>query len=217
MDATDTAFIFRKDQYTSSYFAVQPVMAGKPALRSEAYQYGDQGVHCYYRNFVAILSADNDAHLSLTMSTLYTVKHVTFEREEMGVFTPLYTTGIDRNLIYEYTDKALQGGVTRYRATITLENGSIIYSDTATVYYGDDRTYIVYPNPVNASAQQLEVLTDGDNLTMVFYNVTGQVVKTQGLYNSLFRFPISDINRGLYIYRIFRNGKPVTSGRLVVE
>jgi hypothetical protein len=217
MDATDTAFIFRKDQYTSSYFTVQPVLAGKPALRSEAYQYGDQGVHCYYRNFVAILSADNDAHLSLTMSTLYTVKHVTFEREEMGVFTPLYTTGIDRNLMYEYTDKALQGGVTRYRATITLENGSIIYSDTATVYYGDDRTYIVYPNPVNASAQQLEVLTDGDNLTMVFYNVTGQVVKTQGLYNSLFRFPISDINRGLYIYRIFRNGKPVTSGRLVVE
>lgn len=217
MDAPDTAFIFSKDQYIYPYFAVQPVVAGEPALRSHAYHYGDQGVHCYYRNFIATLNADNDAQLSLTMSTLYSVDHVTFEKEEQGIFVPLHTTGTGNNFLYEYTDEMLQGGVTRYRAAITLQNGTIIYSDTATLYYGDDRTYRVYPNPVNASAQQLEVLTDGDNLTMVFYNTTGQVVKTQGLYNSLFRFPISDVNRGFYIYRILRHGKPVASGRLVVE
>jgi hypothetical protein len=217
MDAPDTAFIFRKDRYTSPYFAVQPVVEDKPALRSQAYHYGDQGVHCYYRNFIAALTDNNDAQLLLTMSTLYTVDHVTFEKEEQGIFVPLHTTRGDGNFLYEYTDEMLQGGVTRYRGAITLQNGSIIYSDTATLYYGDDRTYIIYPNPVKASEQQLEVLTDGDNLTMVFYNPAGQVVKTQGLHNSLFRFSITDVNRGFYIYRIYRNSKPVASGRLVVE
>jgi hypothetical protein len=217
MDAADTAFIFRKDQYTSSYFAVQPVVDGKSALRSESYHYGDQGVHCYYRNFIATLTSDNAAQLALTLSTLYTVETVTFEKEESGIFAPLHTTGADDNFLYAYTDETLQGGVTRYRAAITLQNGNIVYSDTAALYYGDDRTYIVYPNPIHASLQSLEVLTDGDNLTMVFYDATGKIVKTQGLYNSLFRFSMTDVNRGFYIYRIFRNGQAVASGRLMVE
>lgn len=216
-DAADTSFIFRKDKYTSSYFSVQPIIEGKPALRSQAYRYSDQGVHCYYRNFVASLTNDNAAQLSLALSTLYTVAHITFEKEQKGVFVPLHTAGADSNFFYAYTDETLQGGVTRYRAAITLQNGDMIYSDTATVYYGDNHTYIVYPNPVHAAAQQLEVLTDGDNLTMVFYDATGKIVKTQGLYNPLFRFGMNDVNRGLYIYRIFRNGRAVASGRLSVE
>lgn len=217
MDAADTAFIFRKEKYTSPYFAVQPVVEDRPALRSQAYHYGDQGVHCYYRNFIATLTTDNRAQLSLSLSTLYTVDHVTFEKDRQGIFVPLHQAGADTNFLYEYIDEALQGGVSRYRAAITLQNGNIIYSDTATLYYGDDHTYIVYPNPVHASAQQLEVLTDGDNLTMVFYDTTGRIVKTQGLYNPLFRFDISDINHGLYIYRIFRNSRAVASGRLSVR
>jgi hypothetical protein len=217
LNAADTAFIFRKDEYTSSYFAVQPVIANKPALRSQAYHYGGQGVHCYYRNFIAALTATNDAQLSLTLSTVYAVESVVFEKEQQGIFIPLHTTRAEDKFLYEYTDAALQGGVSRYRAAITLQNGNTIYSDTATLYYGDDRTYIVYPNPVNAAAQLLEVLTDGDNLTMVFYDATGRIVKTQGLYNSLFRFSMTDVNRGFYIYRIFRNGQAVASGRLMVE
>jgi hypothetical protein len=217
MDAADTAFIFRKENYPSPYFAVQPVIADKPGLRSQAYHYGDQGVHCYYRNFIASLTASNDAALSLALSTLYNVAQITFEKEQAGIFVPLNTIGADSNFLYAYTDETLQGGVTRYRAAITLEDGNIVYSDTAALYYGDDRTYIVYPNPVHASVQPLEVLTDGDNLTMVFYDATGRIVKTQGLYNSLFRFSMTDVNRGFYIYRIFRNGKAVAGGRLMVE
>lgn len=217
MESADTSFIFRKDQYTSSYFAVQPVIEGRPALRSQAYHYGDQGVHCFYRNFIAALTAGNAAQLSLNLSTLYTVESITFEKEQQGTFVPLYTAGTGGDFLYEYTDETLQGGVTQYRAAIALENGTIIYSDTAALYYGDDDTYIVYPNPLNASAQQLEVLTDGDNLSMVFYDAMGKTVKTQGLYNSLFRFSMTDVNRGFYVYRIFRNGQPVASGRLVVE
>lgn len=217
MESTDTSFVFRKDQYASSYFAVQPILEGKAALRSQAYHYGAQGVHCFYRNFIAALTAGNDAQLSLNLSTLYTVESITFEKEQQDAFVPLYTASANSNFLYEYTDVTLQGGVAQYRAAIELENGTTIYSDTATLYYGDDDTYIVYPNPLNTSAQQLEVLTDGDNLTMVFYDAMGRTVKTQGLYNSLFRFSMTDVNRGLYIYRIFRNGRPVASGRLAVE
>lgn len=216
-ESADTSFIFSKDQYTSAYFAVQPIIGGKPALRSQAYHYGDQGVHCFYRNFIAALTDNNDAALSLNLSTLYTVASITFEKEQQGAFVPLHTTGTGSNFLYEYTDETLQGGVTKYRAAIALTNGTIMYSDTATLYYGDNDTYIVYPNPLYASAQQLEVLTDGDSLTMVFYDATGRTVKTQGLYNSLFRFSMADVTRGFYIYRIFRNGQPVASGRLMIE
>ena len=217
MESADTSFIFNKDKYTSAYFAIQPVIKGKPALRSHAYHYGDQGVHCFYRNFIAALTSDNDAELSLNLSTLYTVAAITFEKAQQGSFVELYTTGADNNFRYTYTDENLQGGVTQYRAAITLKNGTVIYSDTATLYYGDDDTYIVYPNPLHASTQPLEVLTDGDSLTMVFYDATGRTVKTQGLYNSLFRFSMTDVDRGFYIYRIFRNGQPVASGRLMIE
>jgi hypothetical protein len=217
MEFADTSFIFNKNLYASSYFAVQPIIAGKPALRSQAYHYGEQGVHCFYRNFIATLTANNTAQLSLNLSTLYTVESITFEKQQQGIFVPVHTAGANRDFLYEYTDEALQGGVTQYRAAIALANGTTVYSDTATLYYGDNDTYIVYPNPLNASAQLLEVFTDGDNLTIVFYDAMGKTVKTQALYNSLFRFSMTDVNRGFYIYRIFRNGQPVASGRLAIE
>ncbi|SKC87706.1 S8 family serine peptidase [Ohtaekwangia koreensis] len=215
--SADTSFIFDKDQFASLYYAIQPVIDNKVALQGVAYNYSDQGVHCYYRNFIAMLTEAETAKLSLNISTVYNVTGIQFEKEIDGSFTPLDVVPVNSNLLYEYIDESIRGGVIRYRAAILLSDGRAVYSDTSVLYYGDDKTYLVYPNPVKAEEQELEVLTNGDNLKMVLYDMTGKILKSQDLYNSLFRFSIAELTRGFYIYRIFRNSKPVASGRLVVN
>ena len=65
--------------------------------------------------------------------------------------------------------------------------------------------------------EDLQVLTDGDELMISFYDVTGKIVKTQELHGTLFKFSIGDLSNGLYLYKIFRGSNAVASGKLVVH
>ena len=213
----DTAVFIPKTENTATYFAIAPVVGGKAALTSSTYDYKNQGVSCYYSSFLASLTEDFDAQLSLNLSTFYNVDKIIFEEHANGTFVTLNETVAGKNLSYEYFDRTLQSGVSRYRASILLKNGNLIQTDTATIFYADRNTFVVFPNPLSPSTEDLQVLTDGDELMISFYDITGKIVKTQELHGTLFKFSVGDLSNGLYLYKIFRGANAVASGRLVVN
>ncbi|HEY9048768.1 MAG TPA: S8 family peptidase [Ohtaekwangia sp.] len=214
---TDTAYIFEKQLTPSLYYAVAPVIQGKTALHGLTYRYDEQGVNCYYSTFSALLTEANVSQLSLELSTTYNIANVTFQKEQDGVYMALNEVSAINGTVYEYTDATLQRGTNHYRVQIQLNDGTSIYTEVAEIYYSDDQTFTVYPNPVDALKQEVVLLTDGDDLAIEFYDANGKVSKREIVYGSFFRFPVTDLRQGLYFYRIFRHAKPVASGRLVVK
>lgn len=214
---SDTVLFISKDVNSSPYAAIAPVLNSGTGVRSATYDYTLQGVHCYYNNFYAILEDHAKVNLFINLSTSYNVGRVVFEKLSDDAFISLYENVVEGALQYEYSDVLLKGGVYNYRATIFLDNGAIVYTDTATVYYGDAQTFIVFPNPVSSSFEEVSIISDGVDLTMEFYDTTGKIVKSKPLAGSLFRVSVSDVNPGLYLYRILRRNKPVASGRLIIK
>ena len=213
----DTAVFIPKTENTATYFAIAPMVSGKAALTSSTYDYKNQGVSCYYSSFLGSLTENFDAQLSLNLSTFYNVDKIIFEKHANGTFVTLNETLAGKNLSYEYFDHTLKSGVSRYRASILLKNGNLIQTDTATIFYADRNTFVVFPNPLRPSTEDLQVLTDGDELMISFYDITGKIVKTQELHGTLFKFSVGDLSNGLYLYKIFRGANAVASGRLVVN
>lgn len=214
--ATDTVLMLDRSIYSSRYFAVTPMIKTQPGLRSVTYNIEDQGVRCYYTTFFGEVAEPGVAELQLTLSTTYNVSAVKWEKEIEHSFQMLSKTEIDKELLHTFTDAGLKGGVSRYRASIILKDGREMVTDTAFVYYADENTYEVFPNPIHGTNDELQVFTNGEDISISFYDMAGKVVMTQQVLSHLFKFPLPSLPDGLYVYRIFRQSTPMASGRLVV-
>ncbi|MFZ6012473.1 MAG: S8 family peptidase [Bacteroidota bacterium] len=212
----DTVKVLSKGPGLSRIFAIEPVISGKPALRSAGYDYEVQGVNCYYKAFLAEATDAGDARLNLSLSIIHNVDKIIFEKRIDGIFTTLAEIDNVNVLENEFIDEMLAGGITVYRATVVLQTGEMIQTNTATLYYGEESTYLVFPNPARLG-EELSTITGGEGLTLFFYDATGRVVKGQEIFNGYFSFPLAGLSKGLYLYRFFRDSKPVASGKLFVN
>jgi hypothetical protein len=211
---TDTAFTVSKD--ISDYYAIQPVFNGKPGLRSATYNITQQGVSCYYTSFIAAATSVGQGHLVLNLSTTYNIDEIIWQRLERGSFIDIGSTQFDGELNYVFNDESMNAGVTQYRALIATKTGDLIPTEVSIVYYADDRTYAVFPNPVERQTE-LNILTDAQDVNIRFYDRQGQLVKVEGVPSNLFRIDVSRFTPGLYLYSIHRGTSLVSSGRLIVK
>lgn len=214
-ETTDTSMVILKSQEAARYFAVVPMQDGHEGFRGYSYNYETQGVGCYYQNFLAS-EVDGNGVLNLSLSTLYNVATVTFEKWQGGMFAAISIPQAPSSRQITFTDMELAGGVSRYRARIDLQNDGVVYSDTVNVYYGDDRSYFVFPNPV-ISGSDISILSDGRDLTFVLYDRMGRSVFEQAVFGELYRIPLAPMQSGFYLYQFRRRGKPVASGRLLIR
>jgi hypothetical protein len=210
----DTIFSFVKR--TENYMAVAPLFKNKIGLLSETYNIETQGTGCYFNSFSAQSEGKGTAKLILNLSTLLNVQEIIFSKWNGDAFVELNAQDISTGLQYVFNDSSLKSGVTEYAAFIILNDGQKISTDTALVYYGDETTFIIFPNPVKVT-EEIQILSDGDDLEIIFYDATGKAVKQQQLLTSLFKFHLNDLISGFYLYRIFRGGNPIFSGRLVIN
>jgi hypothetical protein len=215
-NTADTFRVVVKQPVTSLYYAVAPVINHTSGLRGTAYNYQTQGVNCYYTSFTGTLTTNNTARLRLTLSTRYNIRAIRFEKistEGSQLLGRVNSTGA---LAYEFEDANLPGGISRYRAVIELLDGRIIETEIADIYFGDERTYEVFPNPVSTHAL-VTLLTDGNNLTFHLYDATGKEIKREAVFGLLYRVPLASVQPGLYSYRFKRANSMVASGRLLVQ
>jgi hypothetical protein len=211
---TDTALIVSKG--ISPYYAIAPIFNNKPGFRSATYNITQQGVSCYYTSFLAAATPLGQGELVLDLSTKYNMKEIFWQRFEHGTFVNIGSTQYNGELNYIFHDESMKGGVTQYRAVIATKTGDLIPTEVSNVYYADDRTYAVFPNPVERQTE-LNILTDAQDVNIRFYDRQGQLVKVQDVHSNLFRIDVSELTPGLYLYSIQRGYSLVSSGRLIVK
>jgi hypothetical protein len=213
---SDTSILVTKDKGFQSYYAVTPVIGGRSGYRSATYNVDNQGVKCYYSNFYASATQTGQADLTLNLSTGFNIERVTWQKNSNDIFENLGTTLFDGNLVSKFVDDKLNGGITRYRAVISLKTGQQIVTDTTVVFYADQNTFEVFPNPVEKYTEDLNVISKGNNMSMLFFDFTGRLVKRQDLTSVLARFRISDLSPGIYFYRIQKGNTLLHSGKIVL-
>jgi hypothetical protein len=216
LNVTDTFVVLSRTPTSLVYYAIAPVFNDYEGLRSLTYNVDLQGVKCYYKNFLASANAEGFGSLVLHFGSIYRVKKITWQKNVNGSFVSIGTTEPGSALSYFFVDQQLKPGVTIYRAVIEIDGGEEVTTDPAVVYYADERSVFVYPNPVSL-AERVEVLSDGEDLTFSLHDVTGKLVLIKKVFGEVFRFTLEDLHPGLYLYNVTRQSAKVSSGRLIIK
>ncbi|MDB5195739.1 MAG: hypothetical protein JWP88_109 [Flaviaesturariibacter sp.] len=212
----DTSIVLKKSQHPSLYYAVAPVVAGKPGLKSFTVKYDAQGVECYFRNFYVQLQQDNTVNFSASIGSLYNVSSIAFQKLSSDVFTTLQTVNNPTGLDFTFNYTGLSRGINYFRLQIKLSSGAVISSEVVPVYYYPDLPVIVYPNPV-AQNQPIRVLSqEPGRYTIQVFDVSGRTVHTQRLMDVTNAVPSLSLAKGVYFIRITSEAGPVATEKVVV-
>jgi hypothetical protein len=212
---TDTQFVFNKATLSYRHFAVAPVINGSLGVKSYAIDYSTQGVDCYFKNIIADL-VNNTAVIHLSIGTTYLVNKIVFEKIQNGNFTALSEVTNINGLDYSATDINLQKGVNNYRAVIYLSNGKIIYSDLVNLLYFDNKTVLVFPNPVSQNNTLTIKLSALNNQTLVITDAAGRKIVQQKLTTTDYTLP-AFFPKGFYIISILNADNTVQFVKLLVQ
>jgi hypothetical protein len=212
----DTVLQMSKSDMNSNFFAIEPLIEGRPGYRSLTYDVTSQGVKCYYKQLYAY-AEKGTAYLQLGLSTTYNVSSIRWLRKVAKEFEVIGETPVLSDAEVEFADDEIPSGVIEYKAVILLESGEEIETESVLVYYASEFNYYLFPNPVEHLSQSLSVLTDGEDLVIYFYDNTGRLVKVQEIVTPLFYFPVDDMKAGFYLYRIKRQNTWVSSGKILLK
>lgn len=218
-DLTDTFAILYHPDAAHPYYAVASLDGNGRGMNSYAVAYNEQGVSCYFNNFLADLSAGGQsALLNLQLGVLYDLQSLSFEKQTGTGWHSIRDVAIGTSLNYSATDSTLTNGLNTYRAVLTTVKGQKIYSDPSSVYYWQNGDYILFPNPVPAG-QYLQVLSkDPFNKTLCLYNMQGQKVWQQTLQNTLEQVPVNRLPGGVYVAVLLdKDNKKLVSQKIVVR
>jgi hypothetical protein len=213
---TDTLLLVAKTTISNPYFAVEPLLQTKAAIRSYTLNYETDGTGCYIKNFYAALNISNTGDLLLELGTSYRIRSISVEKQKAGGFETLTNVSASAALQYSFTDNNLIHGSNIYRAVVELTDGRKIYSDTAILYFNGAKPAVVYPNPAPRDGTVTVLVEQDDNLRFELINSLGRVVLIQRLNDypqqiSLFKLP-----KGVYYYRVTKAGSQIQSGKLLI-
>lgn len=217
-EAADTMLVLDKEAFPYRYYAVAPVLANdRLAARSISFDYTLQGVDCYLSNFL-VDRQDEAVALLLTLGTSYQVEQVLFEQLRGEVFEPLAIVSPVLSAVQEYLHLSPSPGWNTYRARVIFTNGEEITTEPATLYYLQEATMVVFPNPL-PSGQELLIYTNDvslqDQPLFKLYNMQGQPVWEQQIFTEREHLLLPPLAPGMYLYTIKAENFS-TSGKLVV-
>ncbi len=111
---------------------------------------------------------------------------------------------------YSFLDNSATNGSYSYRLKQIDNDGQFEYSKTIEVVLGTPKNFQLcqnYPNPFNPATTIQFNLPEAGNIKLTLYNILGQEIKTlfnefkdSGIYTV--DFNASDLNSGLYIYKL---------------
>lgn len=200
----------------SQYVAVAPVIIGRTGILSYTFNYSIQGVGCYISNFLADPAGAN-AVLKLYLGTIFNIKNVIFQQQAGGVWTNIHQIAPVSNLTLNYP-APMNRGVNLYRAIVTLNNGTIITSNEANVYFLEDAQYIVFPNPVQASRGFYVLSGNISSNTMAIFDMVGRKAGQQKITQQRQYIATSNLAKGLYMIVIYDNkNNPVFKTKIIIQ
>jgi hypothetical protein len=215
IETSDTSLILNKTAFPKFHYAVAPMVKALQGAKSNTLNYNLLSIHCYYSNFTGYLTSEQKAKLFITLSTLYNISQINIERLGNPQNTLIATMLPSASNFYETTDDHPSAGTNQYIAKIFLKDGSVISTDPIIIYYSNENSYFVFPNPVQRG-NEIQLLTDGNQLSIFFYDQLGRQLLKEDIFGALYRIPSGKFPAGLYMYQFRRNDQPVASGRLLI-
>ncbi|MFT4153555.1 S8 family peptidase [Parafilimonas sp.] len=211
----DTFYIVKNAP--SRFMAVASVLNNHTGIKSYTFNYSTQGVGCYISNFLADADDENRASLNLYLGTTFHIKNAIFQQLIAGVWTDLKTIAPISALTVNYVS-AMQQGINFYRAIITLEDGSTIASNEASVNFLNNARYIIYPNPAPAR-QGFYILSQNiSSNTIVLFDVAGRKLLQQKIWQQQQRVPVPNLAKGIYLAVIYdEQNSPVFKVKVVIN
>ena len=212
----DTGVVIKNS--SSPYFAVASLFDnGREGLKSYTFNYASQGAGCYINNFLADLTSDNKAELSLTLGTITDIDSVQFQQfirnqwQTIAIVSPL----INVNVSYVYD--GLLNGINTFRAIVKLKSSRLISSEASILYFSKS-DFIAKPNPL-PQGQNLSILSSTlINGSLVIYDVLGRKLWQQNLTNTTNVIQTNSLSKGIYFLTVYDDDKQrVFRSKLIVE
>ena len=212
----DTQVVLYKSAHPQEYYAITPLLQSRQGLRSFTVQYENQGVACYLESFLADLQSDQTIQLRYGLGSLFQIQSLHIEKWQNGAFQSIFKLEPVIGKTGTFTDSRPVKGGNMYRLAIRLKNGQVIYSSVETVYYWENNEFLLYPNPSSGTELTLVVkdLLDG---TFQLYNPQGQLVFRRTLNDIITPLQLSVLSKGLYYFKIIREGKEPLQGKLILK
>ncbi len=216
-EVADSSVILRKAAITEKWFAVAPRLPfDRIGSKGFSFNYEDQGVGCYIRNFTADI-VNTVGQLTVSLGTTYMISRVTIEKLTNTGYRVLQNFGGPVLLQYNVADNQLSKGVNTYRAKLELSNGAIIYSEPETIYYLNKSNYLIYPNPVRQQQPFNIISSELGNAVFQLFNAYGQKVLEKTLFNLYEQTGTGQLGKGIYFFIIWKDGKKDMTGKLIIQ
>jgi Subtilase family/Secretion system C-terminal sorting domain len=200
----------------SRQFTVAPLVNNKEGIRAYGFNYTEQGVGCYFRSFLSQLVM-NKAELQLQLGSVHKLSRIVLQKRSGNSFRDLQTINNPAALQFDFEDPALEPGVNTYRIALQLSDGRIIYSNTEVVYYLGNTEYIIYPNPVRATASFRILQQEPETIQVLIFDALGRMVKNETHTDVVNAVSTASLQKGVYVVVIEKEGKRVFRGKLIVN
>lgn len=214
--ATDTSIVIAANN--GPYIAVTTVLQdGKTGVKSYTFNYNNLNIGCYINNFLADLTVNKTAQLQLSLGTIFNVTSIQFQQLNTNGWQTIQTTSPVTSDENSYEANTLRAGINTFRAVVTLKNGSVIYSDEATIYFTGNSNYVLMPNPV-PQGQNLTILSDNFfTNTVIIYDIAGRKILQQAINGTRSQINTSRLAKGVYIFVIWSEGLKAFTGKIVIQ
>ncbi|CAN5561425.1 hypothetical protein BH10BAC2_BH10BAC2_33230 [soil metagenome] len=215
-NTTDTSIVISANN--DPYIAVTTVLQdGYTGVNSYTFNYNNLNIGCYINNFLADLTVNKTAQLQLSLGTIFNVTSIQFQELTTNGWQIIQTISpvtIDEN---SYEANTLRAGMNTFRAVVTLKNGSVIYSDEATIYFTGNSNYVLMPNPIS-QGQNLTILSDNFfTNTVIIYDIAGRKILQQAINGTRSQINTSRLAKGVYILVIWSEGAKAFTGKIVIQ
>jgi hypothetical protein len=214
LTTTDTTAITPKAG--GVYFTVSPLYQGRTTMRGNATDYTKQGVGCFIDNFLVDLKPDNTGLVTLTLGSLFKIRKVEIVKSSANGKLLLKAEPPAVRTI-TYTDRTLDQGMNTYQALVYLDDGSVIASEKLTIYYLNNKSHLLFPNPA-VRGQDLFVVSEVPTGQLaIVYDNQGRQLLTVKLEDKLQPIHTHRLPAGLYHMRIMEGNQLVRMFSFVIR
>ncbi|ALD20173.1 hypothetical protein AM218_01625 [Hymenobacter sp. DG25A] len=209
---SDTTLMVSDADSPSPYYAVAPLVQGKPGLHSQLLNY-QQGTSCYFISFLpSQLVTSQPIDFEVLLASTYQLVSATLERQDAsGRYVALQTISPVTQTQLHFTDASPTPGSSLYRVRLITSTGQTIDSRPERVFSLATDDLAVFPNPVQAG-QVLQIATaDAAALQWWLYDGIGKLQQentADGVINELTTY---NLKPGHYVLRVrAENGRQWT-------
>jgi hypothetical protein len=196
--------------------AIAPTINNTICKNSYLYQYKEQGVSCYFSNFLAGVFDEDKAKIDLQISSTANAKAIAIEKFDGKAFKPIYSNEVRDSTHFEVLDLELFEGKNIYRAEIILKNNQSIFSDESEILFIKEKPFLIFPNPLTKN-DVLNVWNLKEDIFYVnIYNALGKIVYAKSLKSNYNQLNDLKLNRGIYFIEVANETKTIIKKKLIV-